>query len=174
MGYVPQKSSKIKKVSCLKCNSEFLRYPTKKRPVPMFCSRKCANSSPLQIKKKEGKYWMQQGIKGETSPNWKGGISRDREYLRFLWQRHTVRKRYGNRGAHVYEEWKDLLKKCGNKCVGCGVSSRKRMVVEDHIIPLSKGGSDRIENIQPLCQPCNRYKWVDTKSFIKKFNLNKI
>jgi hypothetical protein len=41
------------------------------------------------------------------------------------------------------------------RCVKCG--SRERLEY-DHIIPLSKGGSDTVRNIELLCEKCNREK----------------
>lgn len=38
------------------------------------------------------------------------------------------------------------------KCVFCGTEENLTI---DHIVPISKGGSRRIENLQILCGPCN-------------------
>ena len=31
----------------------------------------------------------------------------------------------------------------------------------DHVVPLARGGSNRLENLQLLCRDCNRRKDVD-------------
>ena len=52
-------------------------------------------------------------------------------------------------------EWHDLLDKYGHRCAACGALGS---LVPDHIVPLTKGGSTLISNIQPLCSSCNNRK----------------
>jgi hypothetical protein len=49
----------------------------------------------------------------------------------------------------------DLLKHYkGLPCIGCGKPSN----TIDHIIPLSKGGTNDPSNLQPMCSRCNSRK----------------
>lgn len=58
-------------------------------------------------------------------------------------------------GTHTREEWLTLKERIG-KCVICGTIDDE--IVKDHIKPIAKGGCDCIQNIQPLCHPCNARK----------------
>lgn len=55
-------------------------------------------------------------------------------------------------GTFTAAEWKVLCEQYGNRCLRCGSTGR---LTPDHVIPLSKGGTNYITNIQPLCYPCN-------------------
>ena len=61
----------------------------------------------------------------------------------------------GAEGRHTLTEWLSVLFGEAYKCVMCGVRGR---LTKDHIIPLSKGGTNYIWNIQPLCRSCNSIK----------------
>lgn len=73
----------------------------------------------------------------------------------FYHKERETRKR-ANGGSHTFEEWRELLKLHNYICWGC-----KRInleLTEDHKIPLIKGGTNYINNIQPLCRSCNSKK----------------
>lgn len=64
----------------------------------------------------------------------------------------------GNGGSHTIGEWETLKAQYNWICPACGKPEPEIKLTEDHIIPLTKSGSDNIENIQPLCRRCNIVK----------------
>lgn len=68
---------------------------------------------------------------------------------------------------HLNKEFEGLviekLKGQNYKCVYCGVDIKENFSI-DHIIPLSKGGTNHIENIDLVCKPCNTKKGTRSKA----------
>lgn len=54
------------------------------------------------------------------------------------------------------EQWREIKAAYGYRCVYCGKKSQR--LTQDHIIPLSQGGSHTASNIVPACKPCNSRK----------------
>lgn len=117
--------------------------------------------SPEQRARMKGHTPWNKGLKGYLSGpdhhNWKGGISKLPSYRSFLQTRRMIRKRL-NGGSHTLEQWLRLKQMHAFLCNECGDREPNVKLTEDHIIPLSKGGSDDITNIQPLCAMCNSRK----------------
>jgi len=62
-------------------------------------------------------------------------------------------------GSHTAKQIRDLLQQQRFCCAACRVSIRHGYHA-DHIMPLSRGGTNDIRNIQLLCQPCNQRKFA--------------
>lgn len=65
------------------------------------------------------------------------------------------RRRVSIKGDFSAQEWIALCEKHNNRCLCCG---EKKPLEIDHILPVSKGGANTIDNLQPLCVSCNRSK----------------
>ena len=87
------------------------------------------------------------------------------EKKRFTNQRYKAKKK-GALGSHTLEEWEALKKKYNYMCLCCKRYEPEITLTEDHIISLDKGGSDYIENIQPLCRSCNSRKFTTIINYL--------
>lgn len=115
---------------------------------------------------------ISESLKGINSgPNhfrWLGGDAKDpnRESILNMVRhsRRRARKLQGG-GEFTNQEWIALKKKYKHTCPACGEREPEVKLTADHIVPLSRGGANGIENIQPLCKSCNCRKFVSIQKF---------
>lgn len=148
---------KVKRITkkCLHCKKNFRpSVQIINKTGGKYCSRECryADMKNRPLTKKHGK-------------------SKTKKYRAFYEKRRMARKK-GAVGNHTLKEWEDLKGYFQYMCVCCKRQEPEIVLTEDHIIPLSNGGSDNIENIQPLCRNCNSRKATKTISYISSFYLN--
>lgn len=70
-------------------------------------------------------------------------------------------------GRHTNQEWLALCLEYGG-CARCGEPSPAPELTRDHVVPISLGGSDGIDNIQPLCRFCNSVKGATVADYRRK------
>lgn len=164
---------------CVNCGSDF---SPKRLSAAMFCSSACGlkhwrknnpehnrmikvnwrrNSGVLAWGSIEHREKQAEGSRGNKN-RWKGG------YQNHLM--HTKRRRVLElqaSGFHTLEQWEGLKKECEYMCLCCKRYEPEIVLSEDHIVPLSRGGSDDISNIQPLCRSCNSRKYVNVINFME-------
>lgn len=66
-----------------------------------------------------------------------------------------------------------LIKKQSGKCFNCKKSMTMKEITLDHILPLSKGGSSDILNLQLACYQCNQLKADMTEEEFLEFQSGK-
>lgn len=123
------------------------------------------NRDELYLKRKEF-YWNNREESLKKSSEWakknkdKRKIIRDRwtaknKFAKSIMNKNWNAKKLGAVGSFSVEEYKNKLAKYDNKCGYC-MSAEPYTV--DHIVPISKGGTNYITNIIPACLRCNGQK----------------
>lgn len=154
------KGPKRLRSECRDCTNKYRKYKRIKHKELVFDISKI-----LSVQKKEyEKYIKSLSVK----------IKIPKRIQRKIWDKNNPEKRreikknskYRRRGNTVGSfsevEWLELCSKYGNKCLCCG---EKKPLTRDHVIPLTDGGLNIIDNIQPLCKTCNSRKGTKTIDF---------
>lgn len=96
---------------------------------------------------------------------WEYRTEYKRERTRLASNIRNVRLRIArSKATHTKKEWKEFCDRTGNICVACKASTK---LTKDHIVPIIDGGTDGIENLQPLCSPCNSIKSASSTNYLK-------
>lgn len=107
--------------------------------------------SPQHIKNRSA------SLSGKSNGSWKDGRMSDKKYVSWLKNKWHQRIKTAV-GSHTFGEWETVKAQYNWSCKNCDKMEPEITLTQDHIIPLSKGGSNNIENIQPLCKKCNSIK----------------
>lgn len=93
---------------------------------------------------------------GTNNPAYRHGNGKNNTY----WSRKRRAREYALSETHTEIEWQNLKTHFRNICLCCKRQEPEITLTRDHIIPLARGGTDKIDNIQPLCKSCNCRKWT--------------
>ncbi len=137
-----------------------------------FCSKKCRYTH-LSVSFKGGTpgSFSKEKFKDKTKhPRWKGGISKQAWYHLIYGRNYKLRKR-GAKGSFTPFEWIALKEQYDSMCLCCKRKEPEVRLEADHVIPLAKGGTNYISNIQPLCRNCNAQKYLSQFDYRIAFKL---
>ena len=73
-----------------------------------------------------------------------------------------------SRPTFTAKEKEALFSQQKGKCNGCEQKLPMRNLTVDHIKPFSQGGTERLTNLQLLCNSCNSIKGDGTQAQLKK------
>jgi 5-methylcytosine-specific restriction endonuclease McrA len=100
------------------------------------------------------RYYAQRDQRIEYVRRWQGD-NRDK-CVAYRRKRKAAIRTVGKTELVTAEQWQSILNAYGNRCVYC--NSSKDRLTQDHVTPLSRGGTHTMDNIVPACQSCNSKK----------------
>ena len=135
------------------------RWRESHRDEARAASRRWYRNNKERCAENSKRWWRENPEKQkEYRDSWK---AENPERTKEFWKDNTYRRRALKaqaEGSFAYEEFVGLCNDLGWVCFYCGCDLDSETATADHMVPLSRGGANGIENIAPACQSCNSKK----------------
>lgn len=161
-------------MQCIRCSAPFVSRPN--TPNRKFCTPNCqsyhwSETHPGSRRKAAIDYYHRRRSERGPAPRTEAKAASDREWQRrnrdrvaarnSRWKRanpatvvaQSNRRRSKTVGSYTAEEWSAIP--FNDRCSYCGGVGQMQV---EHVVPISSGGSNTIENIVPACRSCNGSK----------------
>jgi 5-methylcytosine-specific restriction endonuclease McrA len=123
---------------CSDCDTPYINGCKQRLPLCQFCKQ----SRRIKQKIAATKRWTRR------NPDLANELQKCAQHLRRARERGAI-------GSFTPSEWAEIVDRQNGKCLHC---CELKPLTRDHIVPLSKGGSNLASNIQGLCKSCNSRK----------------
>lgn len=138
------------------------------------CYQKKYRQSHKEERKEEKRRYRQSAKRKEGNKKY-AQSTRGREFHRMCdRKRRAIKESLNFWESWMNDSWEGMLNQTKGYCPKCNKHVGTDKLTMDHIIPLSKGGLHRIDNVQPLCILCNCSKWDKIELNPKKEMLKKV
>jgi 5-methylcytosine-specific restriction endonuclease McrA len=127
---------------CARCHREY----TPSAPNQEYCGSKLIQGTCSYI------------VQCEKKRAWRHSDPERYRQIRTSSRQSYRARRQGAEGRFTVFQWNLIRKLFNFTCPGCGRKEPEIKLTADHKIPLSHGGSNHFDNIQPLCTSCNSIK----------------
>lgn len=166
--------------TCIVCGKEFETRDNIYRRDAKYCSQECFHKH--NVGEEHGMYKHGCGKRGTPEQQRERGLKFYNNHWKERYEKGRRKRLEINKteGTHTIEEWENLLKEHDYICYYCGCKLKternyrgKDKATRDHKIPITRGGTDNIDNIFPSCRSCNSSKGNMTEEEFKEY-LNRI
>ena len=140
------------------------RRKNRQRTKPLLRAFRAANSEILNAKRRAYRQRNLQKLRAAARKYYRANFEQKRVH-----HDAAVARRKLSKGIYSVAEWRQLLRKWRYKCAYCAKRLTRKTATADHLIPLSRGGSNWIWNIVPACLSCNQRKnFLTRNEYLKR------
>lgn len=160
--YIHKKTNSLRSKAYYQLNKETIKakssayYATNKETIYLR-SRLYVESHPEQVRLYNQTYYR----KNASTINAKSlaYMSAHPEFVRQQGQRRRARKANAPVNDLTAAQWREIQDIQEHRCYYCGKRCKGHLT-QDHIVPLSKGGSHTVTNVLGACKSCNSRKFT--------------